>query len=641
MSPESGRTVELRLRAAVESSPSGLLMIDADGHIVLLNREIERLFDYSREELLGRSVDLLVPDRFRAGHDGFRTLFLADPKVRSMGAGRELYGRRRDGSEVPVEIGLTPVVTDEGMFVLSSIVDISARKRAEERFRVAVESSPNGMVMIDREGRIVLVNREVERMFGFARDELIGATIELLVPERFRARHPEHRAAFYQDPTTRSMGAGRDLFGLRKDGTEIPVEIGLNPIETDEGVLVLGSIVDISARKRAEQERIGLEEDLRHSQKMEAVGTLAGGVAHDFNNVLGAILGYAELAREDVLRGSAAERDLQELLKSVERGRQLVQRILTFSRRQETTRRPLAVGPTLQEAVTLLRAALPASIDILLTIHPSTPRVYGDTTSLHQVLTNLATNAAHAMPNGGVLEVRAEPFYARDSFARAHPEVREGSYAKVVVRDNGTGMDKTTLERAFEPFYTTKQPGSGTGLGLAMVHAIIRDHQGLVELSSEVGVGTEARFFLPALEGDPEEEAARPRETPRGKGERVLYVDDEPSLARIGERRLTELGYLVTAVTDSAVALEAFLADPGAFDLVVTDYSMPKLTGVELARRINARGHRVPVLLLTGFVEDLPERTFREAGIVRALTKPVARRDLALALRELLDAREG
>jgi len=641
MSPESGRTVDLRLRAAVESSPSGLLMIDADGRIVLVNREIERLFDYSREELLGRSVDVLVPERFRAGHHGFRSMFLADPKVRSMGVGRELYGRRRDGSEVPVEIGLTPVVTDEGMFVLSSIVDISARKRAEERFRVAVESSPNGMVMIDREGRIVLVNREVERMFGFARDELIGATIELLVPERFRARHPEHRAAFYQDPTTRSMGAGRDLFGLRKDGTEIPVEIGLNPIETDEGVLVLGSIVDISARKRAEQERIGLEEDLRHSQKMEAVGTLAGGVAHDFNNVLGAILGYAELAREDVLRGSAAERDLQELLKSVERGRQLVQRILTFSRRQETTRRPLAVGPTLQEAVTLLRAALPASIDILLTIHPSTPRVYGDTTSLHQVLTNLATNAAHAMPNGGVLEVRAEPFYARDSFARAHPEVREGSYAKVVVRDNGTGMDKTTLERAFEPFYTTKQPGSGTGLGLAMVHAIIRDHQGLVELSSEVGVGTEARFFLPALEGDPEEEAARPRETPRGKGERVLYVDDEPSLARIGERRLTELGYLVTAVTDSAVALEAFLADPGAFDLVVTDYSMPKLTGVELARRINARGHRVPVLLLTGFVEDLPERTFREAGIVRALTKPVARRDLALALRELLDAREG
>jgi PAS domain S-box-containing protein len=231
-----------------------------------------------------------------------------------MGAGRELYGLRRDGTEVPVEIGLTPVVTPEGLFVLSTVVDISARKRAEARFRAAVESSPNGMVMVDRGGRIVLVNREVERLFGYSRDELLGQSIEVLVPDRSRGKHPGFRTMFFEAPAARAMGAGRELFGLRKDGTEVPVEIGLNPIETEEGLFVLSSIVDISARKRAEDERRRLEDQLRQAQKLEAIGTLAGGIAHDFNNMLGAIVGYAELLRGQVADRATALADLAEIL---------------------------------------------------------------------------------------------------------------------------------------------------------------------------------------------------------------------------------------------------------------------------------------------------------------------------------------
>src|SRR6266487_2371173 len=243
---------EARFRAMVESAPHGVVMVDGSGEIEIVNRETERLFGYTREELLGRPIEQLVPDRFRERHPGFRAAYFAKPETRPMGAGRDLFGRRKDGSEIPVEIGLNPIETDEGLFVLASVVDISARKRAEARFRVAVESSPNGMVMIDRGGKIVLVNRETERLFGYAREALLGQPIERIVPTRFRERHPEFRTAYFADPQARAMGAGRDLFGRRKDGTDIPVEIGLNPIETDEGLFVLASVVDISARKRAE-----------------------------------------------------------------------------------------------------------------------------------------------------------------------------------------------------------------------------------------------------------------------------------------------------------------------------------------------------------------------------------------------------
>ncbi len=400
-------------------------MIDADGMIVLVNREIERLFGYSREELLGRPVEVLVPDRFRDAHPGFRNGFFSAPRIRAMGAGRELFGLRKDGSEVPVEIGLTPIATSEGFFVISSVVDISARSQAEARFRAAVESSPNGMVMVDPEGRIVLVNREIERLFGYAREDLLGRSLEVLVPERFRPRHPGFRDAFFADPQTRSMGAGRELFGLRQDGTEVPVEIGLNPIMTDEGVFVLSSIVDISARKQAEQEHVRLEEQLRQSQKMEALGRLAGGIAHDFNNILGAIVGYAELVREEIT-APAVVADVDEVLRGAARGKELVDRILRFSRRQDVVPRAMDLAQVVREVTRLLRATLPASIDIRLGLNPSTPRVMADATSVHQVLMNLATNASHAMESGGVLDIDVQPFHVRDSLARANPGLREG-----------------------------------------------------------------------------------------------------------------------------------------------------------------------------------------------------------------------
>jgi len=259
----TNRMTNEHFRLAIEASPTGMLMMDGVGRIVLVNAQIEKLFGYPREELLGQGIEVLVPERFRAHHPNFRHTFFADPKTRAMGVGRELHGLRKDGTEVPVEIGLNPLQTAEGLFVLSSVVDITERKRSVEQFRLAIEASPTGMLMMDRVGRIVLINAQIERLFGYPRAELLGQGIEVLVPERFRARHPDFRQSFFGNPQVRAMGVGRELYGRRKDGTEVPVEIGLNPLQTSEGEFVLSSVVDITERKAADREREGLLGQLR------------------------------------------------------------------------------------------------------------------------------------------------------------------------------------------------------------------------------------------------------------------------------------------------------------------------------------------------------------------------------------------
>jgi PAS domain S-box-containing protein len=507
----------------------------------------------------------------------------------------------------------------------------------ELRLRAAVESAPSGLLMTDARGHVVLVNREIERLFGFSREELLGKPVEALVPERFRGGHGGFRAGFMADPRMRAMGAGRDLYGLRKDGTEVPVEIGLTPVATEEGLFVLASIVDITARQRSEAERRRLEEELRQAQKLEAVGTLAGGIAHDFNNILFGITGYAELIGK-AATPEAAREDLAELLKAAARGKELVERILVFSRRQPAERRPIELAPTVAEAAKLLRATLPPSIEVRVALHPQAPRVMGDATAIHQVLMNLGTNAAHAMPSGGVLEITVEPRYLRDSVVRSHPGLHEGWYAVMAVRDTGSGMEAAVRSRAFEPFYTTKPKGSGTGLGLSMVHTIVTSHEGAVDLESEPGRGTTVRCFLPALleaQGDLQRPAA---DLPRGDGQRLLLVEDEPTLAQMGRRRLGLLGYQVTAETDVVRALETFRAAPDRFDLVISDYLMPGMVGLDFAREVHNLRPDVPIMLLTGYIEDLPEETIRAAGVRRLVAKPVTIEVLGRVLHELLHA---
>jgi PAS domain S-box-containing protein len=508
------------------------------------------------------------------------------------------------------------------------------RESTELRLRAAIESAPSGLLMTDAAGGIVLVNREVERLFGYSREELLGKQVEVLMPERFRGGHAGERGGFMAAPRSRAMGAGRELFGLRKDGTEVPVEIGLTPVATEEGMFVLAAVVDIGARKAAEAERRRLEEELLQAQKLEALGTLAGGIAHDFNNILFAITGYAELIAKAKSRPDAAA-DVQQVLQAAARGRELIERILVFSRREARERRPVQIAAAVAEAAALLRATLPPTIQMRLNVHPQAPRVLGDATSIQQVVLNLGTNAAYAMPGGGELEILVEPRYLRDSMARSHPGLHEGPYAVLVVRDTGVGMDQAVRERAFEPFFTTKPRGSGTGLGLSIVHTIVKTHEGAVGLDSEPGRGTTVTCFFPALTISPEEERRQEGEPPAGRGERVLLVEDEPSLAEMNRRRLASLGYRVTAETDATHALATFRARPADFDLVVSDYLMPGMVGLQFARAIHDLRPDVPIVLLTGYVQHLSDEAVRAAGVRRLVTKPATILELGTALHEV------
>ncbi|MBP9144971.1 MAG: PAS domain S-box protein [Thermoanaerobaculia bacterium] len=510
-----------------------------------------------------------------------------------------------------------------------------APRVVDVRLRAAVESSPSGLLMIDQGGRIVLVNREIERLFGRSREELLGQPVELLVPERYRGAHPGSRATYFAAPRVRSMGAGRELFGLRKDGSEFPVEIGLTPVATGEGLFVISSIVDISARKAAEQEHQRLEEQLRQAQKLEAVGRLAGGIAHDFNNILAVIVGYTELVRDSAARREN-DGDLERVLEAAARGKELVERILVFSRRQEVVRRPMDLRQTLIEASRLLRPTLPSTVEILLDLDRTPNRILADPTSVHQVVMNLVTNATHAMPAGGAIQIGVEPFYAKDSFARAHPGLREGPFALLRIRDRGTGMSAETLARAFEPFFTTKAQGQGTGLGLAMVHGIVRDHGGATWIESQQDQGTTVCCLFPALETEEAEEVGLEPVLPRGRGERILFVDDEPALAELGRRRLIALGYEVTALSDPLLAMATLRATPEAFDLVITDFLMPRMTGVDLAREIGRMRPGLGVVMLTGHIEDFPGDLLSEVGVRALVKKPLTLPELAGVLRQAL-----
>lgn len=390
---------------------------------------------------------------------------------------------------------------------------------------------------------------------------------------------------------------------------------------------------EISQRQRAEEQRRRLEQQLLHSQKMEAVGTLAGGIAHDFNNVLAAIVGYAELIQVEIDRNRQSARDLDELLKTANRGKQLVERILAFSRPQEPERQPLDLKRAVDEILEVLRATIPASIRVSASIHEDAPQVAADSTSVQQVLMNLATNAAHAMPDGGLLEIRLESIYLRDRMVREFPDLTEGQYAVLSVRDTGRGIEPKIKDRVFEPFFTTKPPGTGSGLGLAIVHGIMRDHGGAVQLTSKPGHGTLIRCYFPAMSAEFGDSADIPTTALRGNGEHVLYVDDEPTLVQVGQRRLERLGYTVTTAADGRAALKAFSERPADFDIVVADHLMPRMTGLQLARELIRIRPEVRIILLTGFIEDLPVEDIRESGVAYFIKKPVRTDELARTVR--------
>jgi signal transduction histidine kinase/ActR/RegA family two-component response regulator len=402
----------------------------------------------------------------------------------------------------------------------------------------------------------------------------------------------------------------------------------------------VGAVKDVTEQKWAQAERERLEQRLRQAAKMEAVGRLAGGIAHDFNNILGAILGYAELAQNNLAaEGGAVLRHIDMVMQAGARGKGLVERILAFSRSGVGERVPLQVQSVVEEALELLAASLPANVHLERRLDALDTAVVGDATQFHQVVMNLCTNAVHAMERGGVLTMVLERAAVAERRSLSHGTLCAGRYVRLSVSDTGSGIPPLVLERMFDPFFTTKRVGDGTGLGLALVHGIVADFGGVIDVATQVGVGTTFTIWLPGTDEMPRILADPLGELPRGNGETVMIVDDERALVALAEETLAELGYETVGFDSSLAALQAFRAEPERFDLVLTDETMPDLTGAELAHEIRQLRPEISTILMSGYSGAQLSQRAQAAGVIDVLRKPLVRRDIAEPVARALQAR--
>jgi len=498
------------------------------------------------------------------------------------------------------------------------------------RYRELFKTSRDGILFTDLNGRIEDANPAFLEMVGYPFDEVCDMFEQQMTPEKWRLL--ESRVV---SPALLSQGESGDYEKeyIRKNGTRIPAQVRswLLRDSLGEPFRKLTLVRDTSARK-------SLEVQLRQAQKMEALGTLAGGIAHDFNNVLAAILGYIELARFDVDETSPARKSIDQIYKASQRARNLVGHILSFSRQSMHEKRPVFMQQIISESLELLRASLPSTIEIKQSMTSKMFPIEADGTQIHQILMNLCTNASHAMPDGGTLSIVLDVVTFNELEAHGFVDLEPGAYMKLWVKDTGSGMDPEVKKRIFDPYFTTKGKGQGTGMGLSVVHGILKAHGGAVHVESEVGEGSSFYLYFPICKGRAGEEAVAVAGLAKGH-ERILFVDDEPDLAELGMTMLERLGYTVTSVTDSQKALDLFTSSPDEYDLVVTDLTMPKMTGVPFARKVKSVRPDVPVIICTGYSDSVSAGDVSEAGIDYLLMKPLEIRELSASIRNALTHR--
>jgi PAS domain S-box-containing protein len=507
-------------------------------------------------------------------------------------------------------------------------------RESEERFRVLFEHAPDPFFFIKSDGSLVKGNKAGQQFTGYSDGELVGKNIMEI--GLISAEDLSRAGSFLKQSQNGEPTGPSEIALYHKNGGAIYAEISTHQVNIKGEKFILGIARDITDRKKDEQARKKLEDQLQQAQKMEAIGTLAGGIAHDFNNILGAAMGYAELALNEVEDKSLPDQYLREVLHAGRRAKDLVKQILTFSRQTDQERTPVLVRLIVKEVVKLLRASLPSTIEL----HQNTQSdalVMGDPTQIHQVLMNLCTNAGYAMRDqGGRLTVNLGPVELDPEFTAGHPNLKSGPYLKLTVSDTGPGIAESELDRIFEPFFTTKEKGEGTGMGLAVVHGIVTSHGGDIFVRSEPGQGTTFTVLFPAVERRIEPDTRLETPPPSGT-ESILFVDDELALVNAGKHMLESLGYDVITRTNSLEALELFEHQPDRFDLVITDMTMPGLTGDQLAQKLMEIRSDLPVILCTGFSARINEEKALALGIRAFVSKPVLKRQIAETIRMVLD----
>lgn len=507
------------------------------------------------------------------------------------------------------------------------------RRRGEERsskLATAVEHAAESIVVTDPNGVIQYVNPSFESVSGYGQAAVIGLRVQTLESEANR----ELRERALESVRRGRVWRGR-LISRTQDGHRYEEEATISPVRDGHGRII--NFVEV--RRDISREAM-LEQQLQQAQKMEAIGTLAGGIAHDFNNILAAILGYTELARMDLQGDRRAMDNLDRVLQASHRARELVAQILAFSRQAEQEKRPVHISSVVKEALKLMRASLPSTIEIRQHIREDLGNVLADPTQIHQVLMNICSNAGHAMrERGGILEVMLDHPENDPEFDVNFPSESPTNYLCLTVSDTGHGMSSDVQRRIFDPYFTTKTKGEGTGLGLAVVHGIVKSHKGHITVESTAGKGSTFRIYLPRILMPASELHRTSADAIPTGSECILLVDDEAEIAQMEQQMLERLGYRVHARSDSIQALDEFRRDPGRFDLVVTDMTMPKLTGDQLAAQIRQSAPHIPIILCTGFSEWVDSETAQRIGVSEFLLKPLALEKLARTIRRLLDQR--
>ena len=530
-------------------------------------------------------------------------------------------------------------------------VDITKRKRAdellqksEEKYRLLAENASDVIWTRDMNLNLTYLSPSIEELTGYSVEE----SMALPNSERMTPASMELMANIFEEELKLEAQGDADpsraltieIEMICKDGSTVWVEVAVKFIrnQTGQAVGILGISRDINERKQAEEEKKKLEAQLRQAQKMETIGALAGGIAHDFNNTLFSIIGYTDLTMDDVPEGSLAQSNLKEVLIAANRAKEMIQQILTFSRQTETEKRPVMVQSVVKETIELLKISIPTTIEIRQNIDANCKPVMADPTQIHQVVMNLATNAYHAMrEKGGVLAIDvAEEEISMDDSA-SYTDFHSGTYIKLTVSDTGHGMDKAVMEKIFDPYFTTKPVGQGTGMGLSTIHGIVKSHGGDIKVYSEPGKGTVFHVYFPLIETKPVEPEIVSTGPVQKGSKRILLVDDQEPIVSMVQQTLERLGYQVAIRTSSLDALEAFRAAPDKFDLVITDMTMPNMTGVELAPRLLEIRPDIPIILCTGFSEITDANKAKALGIREFLMKPIVRDQIAGTIRKVLD----
>ncbi len=502
-------------------------------------------------------------------------------------------------------------------------------RESENRLRTIFEASQAGIILVDPGKRITFANQGTAHMLRCSMEALIGSAYS-------EHLHPDQREIGILNMERLIAGdikaVSVERHFIRSDGTDFWGFLSGRRHEDEAGNLIslVGIIADITERKK-------LETELRQAHKMESIGTLTGGVAHDFNNILGIIIGNTELALDDTQAENPAHVYLEEIKTAGLRAAGIVRQLLNFSRKTEQKLKPVSAAEVLEEGIRLLRSTIPTTIEIRSTISDTEAVIMGDAIGIHQTLLNICTNALQEMEeNGGVLEIGLETVNLDKAAVKRYPDLAPGDYAKITICDTGPGIRPDIIERIFDPYFTTKPVGKGTGMGLAVVHGIVKNHGGEITVSSPPGKGAVFSIFFPVVVKEAEKEPSAPAEIPWG-GESILFVDDEPSITELVGKMLERLGYRVQTRENPQEALELFQNAPDRFDLVITDMTMPHMTGIQLYERLKAIREDIPVIICTGHSPLIDEKKAGELGIGALIIKPVVMREMARTIRSVLD----